>query len=34
LALQTLYEGKHLAAGKTIKYVQYTISWFFGTVLA
>jgi tRNA (guanine-N7-)-methyltransferase len=26
LALQTLYEGKHLAAGKTIKYVQYTIS--------
>lgn len=26
LAIQTLYEGKHLAMGKTIKYLQYTIS--------
>ncbi len=26
LAIQTLYEGKHLANGKTIKYVRYTIS--------
>lgn len=26
LAIQTLYEGKHLAAGKTIKYLRYTIS--------
>lgn len=26
LSIQTLYEGKHLAAGKTIKYVQYCIS--------
>lgn len=26
LDIQTLYEGKHLAAGKTIKYLRYTIS--------
>lgn len=26
LALQTLYESMHLAAGKTIKYVRYTIA--------
>ncbi len=25
LSIQTLYEGKHLAAGKTIKYLRYTI---------
>jgi tRNA (guanine-N7-)-methyltransferase len=25
-AIQTLYEGKHLAAGKTIKYLRYRIS--------
>ena len=25
LSIQTLYEGKHLAAGKTIKYLQYRI---------
>lgn len=25
LAIQTLYEGKHLAAGKTIKYLRYQI---------
>ena len=25
LGIQTLYEGKHLAAGKTIKYLRYTI---------
>ena len=26
LSIQTLYEGKHLAAGKTIKYLRYTIN--------
>lgn len=26
LGIQTLYEGKHLAAGKTIKYLKFTIS--------
>jgi len=26
LSIQTLYEGKHLAAGKTIKYVRYQIN--------
>lgn len=26
LAIQTMYEGKHLAAGKKIKYLRYTIS--------
>ena len=26
LAIQTLYEGMHLAAGKTIKYARFTIS--------
>jgi tRNA (guanine-N7-)-methyltransferase len=25
LSIQTLYEGKHLSAGKTIKYLRYTI---------